>query len=200
MSLITAKRTATPDSAGPVWSWSVLSSFPWSNPPRAGARRDGCDYTVGAGAFTHLRNGPQVRQNQRRGGAADSFVGAWRSLVARLLWEQEAPGSNPGAPTNHHGGRSQLAVGLFFLMCKQCANTSGIASGNRDGPLLPPDPRSSLSGALSLGDLLGGHLGGEDVAVLHPPVAVLARRLGGGEVGPHVRFDVVLRSPCPPPR
>jgi hypothetical protein len=24
--------------------------------------------------------------------------GTWRSLVARLLWEQEAPGSNPGVP------------------------------------------------------------------------------------------------------
>jgi hypothetical protein len=23
----------------------------------------------------------------------------WRSLAARLLWEQEAPGSNPGIPT-----------------------------------------------------------------------------------------------------
>ena len=48
--------------------------------------------------------------------------------------------------------------------------------------------------ALGLSDLLGGHLGGADVAVLHPPVAILARRLGGGEVGPHVRFDVVLRD------
>ncbi len=26
------------------------------------------------------------------------FYGVWRSPVARLLWEQEVPGSNPGAP------------------------------------------------------------------------------------------------------
>ena len=26
--------------------------------------------------------------------------GAWRSLVARLLWEQEVGGSNPSAPTS----------------------------------------------------------------------------------------------------
>ena len=26
--------------------------------------------------------------------------GAWRSLVARLFWEQEVGGSNPPAPTN----------------------------------------------------------------------------------------------------
>ena len=28
-------------------------------------------------------------------------IGAWRSLVARLLWEQEVGGSNPLAPTSH---------------------------------------------------------------------------------------------------
>jgi hypothetical protein len=27
------------------------------------------------------------------------LIGAWRSLVARLPWAQEVPGSNPGAPT-----------------------------------------------------------------------------------------------------
>ncbi len=29
--------------------------------------------------------------------------GAWRSPVARLLWEQEVPGSNPGAPIDFTG-------------------------------------------------------------------------------------------------
>jgi|TARA_B100002003_G_C14106861_1_gene532360 hypothetical protein len=48
--------------------------------------------------------------------------------------------------------------------------------------------------ALGFGELGGGHFGGVDVSVLDPPVAILARRPSGGEVGPHVRFDVVLRD------
>ena len=32
-------------------------------------------------------------------GSSHLWVGAWRSLVARLLWEQEVGGSNPSAPT-----------------------------------------------------------------------------------------------------
>ncbi len=32
--------------------------------------------------------------------------GLWRSLVARLLWEQEVVGSSPTSPTNTTGTRS----------------------------------------------------------------------------------------------
>ncbi len=31
-------------------------------------------------------------------GVTEKYFGVWRSPVARLLWEQEVPGSNPGAP------------------------------------------------------------------------------------------------------
>lgn len=30
---------------------------------------------------------------------ARQFFGMWRSLVARLLWEQDVAGSNPAIPT-----------------------------------------------------------------------------------------------------
>src|SRR6185436_14910889 len=35
--------------------------------------------------------------------------GAWRSLVARLLWEQEVPGSNPGAPIAGSSAPAEIA-------------------------------------------------------------------------------------------
>ncbi len=44
-------------------------------------------------------------------------IGAWRSLVARLLWEQEVPSSNLGAPTNNfkHLERVLVEPVLFFM-------------------------------------------------------------------------------------
>ena len=41
-------------------------------------------------------------------------VGAWRSLVARLLWEQEVGGSNPSAPTNLFNNLSPCSIVLGF--------------------------------------------------------------------------------------
>src|ERR1043166_6978512 len=38
-----------------------------------------------------------------------SFVGAWRSPVAHLLWEQGVGGSNPLAPTSFHPAASGAA-------------------------------------------------------------------------------------------
>ena len=38
--------------------------------------------------------------------------GAWRSLVARLLWEQEVPGSNPGAPIQRIACKSAGSYGF----------------------------------------------------------------------------------------
>jgi hypothetical protein len=39
------------------------------------------------------------------------FVGAWRSLVAHLLWEQGVGGSNPLAPTNEFTHLAHATLG-----------------------------------------------------------------------------------------
>jgi hypothetical protein len=48
-------------------------------------------------------------------------IGAWRSLVARLLWEQEVPSSNLGAPTNNskHLERVLVEPVLFCLFSRR---------------------------------------------------------------------------------
>ena len=48
-------------------------------------------------------------------------IGAWRSLVARLLWEQEVGGSNPLAPTNNfkHLERVLVEPVLFCLFSRR---------------------------------------------------------------------------------
>ena len=50
-----------------------------------------------------------------------TYFGAWRSLVARLLWEQEVGGSNPLAPTNKFKHLERVLVGpvLFFLFSRR---------------------------------------------------------------------------------
>jgi hypothetical protein len=52
----------------------------------------------------------------------DGFVGAWRSLVARLPWAQEVPGSNPGAPTKIDSFVSLNYVFDFDLVRLQIGN------------------------------------------------------------------------------
>ena len=49
------------------------------------------------------------RSNRRRAARCDTALrnGAWRSLAARVLWEHEVPGSNPGAPIY---SRAMIAV------------------------------------------------------------------------------------------
>ena len=42
-------------------------------------------------------------------------IGAWRSLVARLLWEQEVGGSNPLAPTNNFNYLERILVESVFI-------------------------------------------------------------------------------------
>ncbi len=48
--------------------------------------------------------------------------GAWRSLVARLLWEQDAGGSNPSAPTKQQGRSNMksfvITLGIAFINLK----------------------------------------------------------------------------------
>ena len=59
--------------------------------------------------------------------------GVWRSLVARLLWEQEAGGSNPLTPTNTKpfrpagAGVSALRLDTHGDASKIVAENAGIA-------------------------------------------------------------------------
>ncbi len=69
--------------------------------------------------------------------------GAWRSSVARLLWEQEVPGSNPGAPTEKRLCLAAVSAdaGHFVVGSRsapsyfQVTQTSGSRAESR-----PPDP------------------------------------------------------------
>jgi ETC complex I subunit conserved region len=57
------------------------------------------------------------------------MIGAWRSLVAHLLWEQRVAGSNPAAPTIEATVRSQGALMLARIFRPaQNAMQSGTAN------------------------------------------------------------------------
>ena len=63
---------------------------------------DPCDRRA-RGSLTGPGNTPKPRADR---------VGAWRSLVARLFWVQEAPGSSPGAPIARLKNR-ELGTGVL---------------------------------------------------------------------------------------
>ena len=42
-----------------------------------------------------------------------ALAGAWRSLVAHLLWEQGVAGSNPAAPTIHADTRRAMTARIY---------------------------------------------------------------------------------------
>ncbi len=60
-------------------------------PPSGLAHRAPRDFTVSVFIVSEGMAGPE------------SGIGAWRSLVAHLLWEQRVGGSNPSAPTTDTG-------------------------------------------------------------------------------------------------
>jgi hypothetical protein len=55
----------------------------------------------------------------------------WRSLVARLLREQEAAGSNPVIPTSKFKHLGHVAKVLFLLILRQFLNFQKIRIFNR---------------------------------------------------------------------
>ena len=64
--------------------------------------------------------------------------GAWRSLVARVLWEHEVPGSNPGAPIAAAGA----------ARCRQVAGKTAPSRSRHahHPPLAPPARRGARGG------------------------------------------------------
>src|SRR5262249_52473675 len=64
-------------------------------------------------------------------------LGAWRSLVARFVRDEEVAGSNPVAPTTLAGLRARPPDGLRSPAAR-CAKLAG----SRSGPEPPPYPRT----------------------------------------------------------
>src|SRR5262245_3332466 len=74
-----------------------------------------------AGSFDRLRH-RRIRCRPYR------TAGAWRSLVAHLLWEQRVAGSNPAAPTKQTSKDAPVAQGIEHRPSKP-----GVAGSNPAG-------------------------------------------------------------------
>ena len=93
--------------------------------------------------------------------------GAWRSLVARLLWEQEVPSSNLGAPTTSPPERPLAAWSL-----RRNERDAGVSRQRR----LPKGSqgRASTTRDRAAGAAIAGMLGLAIAGVLWPTVPVVA--------------------------
>lgn len=83
------------------------------------------------------RPGPSGRAALAKAGPfayKTSHHGAWRSMVAHLLWEQGVAGSNPVAPTIHKNRRSAVTSWPLFVfsaakICLRAQEQTCSASG-----------------------------------------------------------------------
>jgi hypothetical protein len=66
----------------------------------------------------------------RRGGSLAAVDGAWRSLVAHLLWEQGVVGSNPAAPTSSLASTSWPARPGQHVLASTAVTSTGARSGS----------------------------------------------------------------------
>ena len=78
--------------------------------PAVGARPSGRYISLTASITARIIVPPRSLAPASAACGGISSVGAWRSLVAHLLWEQRVGGSNPSAPTNFTAPRFDHAA------------------------------------------------------------------------------------------